>query len=357
MLFKSQAGADKSSSIVIDIASIAKRLNSDIIPIFMDFTLQAIMNNVEPSGTICGTNDSYTEVVKWHNTEDLAVNLREFNPMEIEIAGNPVTVDGLCSVTYDKPTRALFVKSNALGISQKDSPSIIIENYISYMLAYRQLKKNNTTSHRKLNKPNNFYRREHELFMMGYMPLALISGSSLGDMTQIVQEVVELTPLVEGMLTERAYDTMGRALDDYEMLWVSKKSVDKFMSFVRPGYYDVTGYEGINMLNLLVTLFEYSGHIDGNDFCTRYGYSLPNFSPVQPVPFKMGVTMLESYTESVQLAQELGRPELVKPYDLEIKRMYPVINGVVQDPNELLNPVSTPASFEDFANGKDSTAF
>lgn len=337
MLFKSQAGTDKSSSIVIDISTIAKRLNAKMTPIFIDFKSNPIMVGVDSSGTICGMNADCTEPVVWNNAEDLALQLRNMNPTEVDINGTKMTVEGICSVEYDKPTKSLFVKTNGLGIAQRENPNLIVENYISYMMIYRQLKKNLTTSRRKLNKPNNYSVKEHELYMMGYMPLAILSQSLFGDITQVIQEAVELTPLIEGkIVTEGAYGVDGRALDEYETIWVTKRSVDKFMQYVRPGYYNVVGYEGINLFNTLVTLLEYAGYIDGKDYSEREGFTLPPFAPVQRVPFTLGMTTIDDYNRSEELAKKYNNPNLVLPYELEIKRMYPVIDGISQDPKELL---------------------
>jgi hypothetical protein len=329
MLFKSETGTDKSATIVIDMATTAKALKSNATNIYIDFKLDTNVYSIENhEGRICRASvmvdgeeryyrNSEGDLAPqpWENDEDLLIYLSKLNPQTTNVAKNGVnrqiSVVGLCSTNYDPVTQAFFIKTNGLGVQHLSDPNLSLRNYMYYMLLYSKIKKDLTTSHQQNGKPNNYAKKEHELFLKGYMPLAIVSETNYPDITTIIHDAIDATPMREGKKTLGTYSVSGRPVQNHETIWVTKRSVDKFLKETRPGYYNTYGYKGINLKNALITLMDYAGYVETNSFCNEFEVSNPfKEMPIVKVPFAMSIVTLDDYTRD---------PSLV--YDLEIKRM------------------------------------
>ena len=291
MLFQPKADLDQSQRIIVDISTIGKQSRTQLTRVFMDFKIDPLLRFVENTGTLYGRNPVTGENTAWNDFEELGIILRDYRTHEFTRGDASLTLRGLCSVDYDLPTCSLWVKSNSLGTLQSTEPQMLYSNYLSYMLVYRMLKhldeKGEQSKPNANGKTKNYYLKEHNLFKMGYMPIALFSKSEAPELKQSIMNAIESTPLMEGMLTESAYNVRGGAIEDYQMIWVTKRAAYKFLESVRPGTYEMYGYQALTLKVVLFTLLEYAGLLSREFFEAETGQILPQLPNLQAIRFEM----------------------------------------------------------------------
>ena len=295
MLFEPKTNLDQSQRILVEASTIGKQAKNLVTNIFIDFKLNPVLMCVMNNGDLFGVNPVTNEQTQWSNLEELALLLRDFREQTFSYGDTNLTVKGLCNVDYDLPTRSLWIKSNTLGTLQSKEPQMLYANYLNYMLTYRKLKqldeKGQPAKPNAIGKIKNYYRKEFELFKIGYMPIAILSNSENVEFKTSILNAIESTPLMEGMLTENAYDVRGGALEDYKTYWVSKRACYKFLEIVRPNTYATYGYDSLTLKVVLQTLFEYAGLLTPEFYTNEYGQHLLDLPEInKDIKFAMSVS-------------------------------------------------------------------
>lgn len=307
MLFQPKIGLDQSQRVVVEMSTIGKQSKNQVTNIFTDFKMHPLLACVNNAGALYGHHPVTNEATHWSNLEELSLLLRDIRTQTFDHNGTNLTVKGICNVDYDLPTRSLWVKTNTLGTLQSREPQMIYANFLSYMLRYRMLKqlddKGQVAKPNAMGKIKNYYRKEFELFKIGYMPIALLSKSDAVELKTNIVNAIESTPLMEGMLTETAYDIRGGVLDDYQTYWVSKKACYKFLESVRPNIYATYGYNCLTLKPVLLTLLEYAGLLDADFYEAEYGKQLPDMPMVdKEVRFAMCVNEADLSLKRMNIA-------------------------------------------------------
>lgn len=292
MLFTAEAGIDRSQQVITNIYSSKRIQEMGITRIFVDFKVDNLMQCVLPNKQIFGYNPLEETNGTWDNIDELILNYKNFKQQDFQINNQAIPMGGLCAEYYDEVTRSFFVKSNALGMLQTNDESIMLANFVAYMLTYRMLKMSGDKPGEpvKLNdkgKPKSFYTSEFDLFRTGFMPLAILPVSDTTELRNKIIQTIEGTPLSDAMLTENTYDIRGKSVEGYETLWISKLSLYTFLESLYPGFYQTYGYQGLNLKSALTALLDFMGMLNRTYYETEFNSQLPVLPPKQPVTFQM----------------------------------------------------------------------